>query len=559
MLYIQAFTLIGFFSLIKNSHLLRQVYINLNTYIIDTSDTASILLAVILVMTGRSLSLRRRSAWVLAIWLQSFLIGISLLKTAHRILFHHHTEHFVVHAFGFTHMIGEFLILFALIAFRKEFKTLAGRHTYFRAFLISLRTLVLVLFVGLSFVYFNRNAFVVEPNLTESIRLTIKGFLGISDSIKYTSDRSQLRLEFLLGSLGLLFLFTTIWQLLKPVQVIVQLAKEDEIKLRGLLQNSVDSDSLGYFALRDNKKVIWSRNSKAAITYSVTNGVIITTGDPIGDRESWPDAIREFLKLAELHAWIPCIYGCSEYAGSIWVNETGFSALEIGDEAIIDVDSFTLEGSAMKNVRQMVAKVKRAGVVTYTKRIFELSESECKNFSQLANQWRRGGDERGFSMALGRVCDKRDSDLVFTWSEKDGQPIALLQFVPWGKEGLSLDIMRRASSAEGGINEEMISATIEYAKQNSIKAISLNFATFRSIFERGSKLGAGPITRFNYRILKFISRFAQMESLYRFNAKFRPIWEPRFVIYPGARNLLRITTAILTIESFWPPKKVFKK
>ena len=292
--------------------------------------------------------------------------------------------------------------------------------------------------------------------------------------------------------------------------------------------------------------------SKAAIAYSVINGVMITTGDPVGDRESWPDAMALFITEAELHAWIPCIYGCSQDAGEIWVKETGFSALEIGDEAIVEVEDFTLEGSAMKNVRQMVARVRRVGITSYVKRSGDLTATERENFSKLANDWRRGGPERGFSMALGRFCDERDPNLVISWSEQNGTPIALLQFVPWGPNGLSLDIMRRSENSENGVNEELIVSTIEWAKRNNINRISLNFATFRSVFARGSQLGAGPITKLNYRALKFLSRFAQMESLYRFNMKFRPIWEPRFVVYPGASNLLRVTIAILNIESLLP-------
>jgi lysyl-tRNA synthetase class 2 len=160
--------------------------------------------------------------------------------------------------------------------------------------------------------------------------------------------------------------------------------------------------------------------------------------------------------------------------------------------------------------------------------------------------------ERGFSMALGRFCDLRDPDCIITWAECNGEILALLQFVPWNKNGLSLDLMRRSPDAETGVNELMICATLEYARTHEVEQISLNFASFRSIFEKGKKLGAGPITRINHRILIFLSRFFQMESLYRFNAKFRPTWEPRYVVFPGISHLGRVGIAILTIESFIP-------
>ena len=84
--------------------------------------------------------------------------------------------------------------------------------------------------------------------------------------------------------------------------------------------------------------------------------------------------------------------------------------------------------------------------------------------------------------------------------------------------------------------------------------MSLNFAVFRSALERGERLGAGPILKAWRGLLVFLSRWFQIDSLYRFNAKFRPIWEPRFVCYPNGRDLPRIAIAMLEAEAFivWP-------
>ena len=553
LLYLQALSLFGFFTLHHGPHFFTRIENDFHSAITSTSEAASILISGTLFMTARSLRLRRRQAWVLAISLQSFLILVFFFRIIHFNYIHRSgLLHFRLNGRGIVSLISEFVILFLLIFWRSTFKTIAGPQTFSRVGRMTIRTVGYSLLLGFIFVYFDHHIFITAPNVLEALRITFKGFFGISDSYNYASLRTRERTEIFLGGLGLVSIVTICWQFFKPFERKINLDPIDEQMIRNLLDNESDVDSLSYFALRDNKTIIWSRNKKAAIAYSVINGVMITTGDPVGDRESWPDAMERFIKEADIHAWIPCIYGCSQNAGEIWVKETGFSALEIGDEAVVEVGDFSLEGSAMKNVRQMIARVRRVGITSYTKRSSELTVHERTKFAKLANEWRRGGSERGFSMALGRFCDERDPNLIISWSELNGEPIALLQFVPWGSNGLSLDIMRRSENSENGVNEELIVSTIEWAKQNKVNKISLNFATFRSIFARGSQLGAGPITKLNYRALKFLSRFAQMESLYRFNAKFRPIWEPRFVVYPGASNLLRVTIAILNIESFLP-------
>jgi len=82
--------------------------------------------------------------------------------------------------------------------------------------------------------------------------------------------------------------------------------------------------------------------------------------------------------------------------------------------------------------------------------------------------------------------------------------------------------------------------------------VSLNFAVFRSVFARGERLGAGPVLRLWRGVLLQASRFWQIESLYRANAKYQPAWQPRFLCFPSARDLPRIAVAALRAEAFLP-------
>jgi lysyl-tRNA synthetase class 2 len=232
----------------------------------------------------------------------------------------------------------------------------------------------------------------------------------------------------------------------------------------------------------------------------------------------------------------------------------GLTALEIGDEAIVEVDQFQLDGRPMRNVRQAVARVERAGYTCSVRRTGEIPASEDHSLRRQAEAWRGSETERGFSMALGRLGDPRDADCVAVLATQDGVLRAFLHFVPWGNDGLSLDLMRRDRAADNGVNELLIVRAIEAAPSLGVRRLSLNFAVFRSTFERGERLGAGPLLRGWRGVLVFASRWFQIESLYRFNAKFRPVWEPRFVCYPTARDLPRVAVAALEAEAFlvWP-------
>jgi lysyl-tRNA synthetase class 2 len=260
--------------------------------------------------------------------------------------------------------------------------------------------------------------------------------------------------------------------------------------------------------------------------------------------------MHSFIELSQLNGWTPAVVGCSEEAGEIWVRETNMIALEIGDEAIVHVDEYDLENPRYRNVRQSVRRIVKQGYETQICRSSELTPELRSELTRDSIKWREGANEEGFMMGLGRVADVGEPDLLIVTASKDDQIRGILQYVPWGEGALSLDLMRRAPHADSGINELMIDATINFARENNIDRVSLNFAAFRSAFERGSQLGAGPVIRSWRGILLFLSRWLQMESLYRFNSKFRPEWVPRYAIFRKSSDLPKLGLATLRAEAF---------
>ncbi|WP_037669032.1 phosphatidylglycerol lysyltransferase domain-containing protein [Streptomyces griseus] len=328
------------------------------------------------------------------------------------------------------------------------------------------------------------------------------------------------------------------------------LTRDDEERLRELLERHGERDSLGYFALRREKSVVWSPTGKAAVAYRVVGGVSLASGDPLGDPEAWPGAIEPWLAEARAHGWIPAVMGASEEAGTVYARH-GLGALELGDEAVVEVADFTLDGRAMRTVRQAYNRVRRAGYTVRVRRHENIRADEMARLVRRADGWRDGATERGFSMALGRLGDPGDGRCVMLeCADAQGEVKALLSFVPWGPKGLSLDLMRRDRDSENGLMEFMVIELLRRAGEIGVTQVSLNFAMFRSVFERGARLGAGPVLRLWRSLLSFFSRWWQIESLYRANAKYRPIWEPRFLLFEKSADLPRIGLASARAEGF---------
>jgi lysyl-tRNA synthetase class 2 len=419
---------------------------------------------------------------------------------------------------------------------------------------------IFVLMAGVSFAAGLALTADESPSSTWSQRLssTFFGLFGFTPDLPFRDPGLSSANQVALTTMGVVTVAVTLLALLAPARKRARLEPGDEQRLRGLLAVHGARDSLGYFALRRDKSVLFSATGKAAIAYRVVGGVSLASGDPIGDPEAWPAAIRCWLEEAGEFAWVPGVIGCSEEGATAFVR-AGLDSLEVGDEAVLDLCEFTLEGRAHRGLRQAVGRVRRAGYTTSVSRQRDLSSDELAELRRAVDRFRNGDVERGFSMALGRIGDPADGDLVVASARDcEGEVAAVLVFVPWGEDGLSLDLMRRSGSSENGTVELLVVAVSEAARELGVVRLSLNFAVFRSAFDRGSRVGAGPALRLWRQVLLLASRWWQIESLYRANAKYSPGWVPRFVCFRRASELPRVTLAALEAEAFVVRPRLFR-
>ncbi|WP_432513222.1 phosphatidylglycerol lysyltransferase domain-containing protein [Kineococcus sp. SYSU DK001] len=356
-----------------------------------------------------------------------------------------------------------------------------------------------------------------------------------------------------LNSAGTVLVLLVTCSLFRPAADPAALGADEE-RLRHLLATEGEGDALGYFSLRRDKTAVFAPNGRAAVVHRVVGGVSVAGGDPVGNVTSWPAAVEAWRDQLAAHAWVPAVVGASE-AGAAVHHAAGLQVLEVGDEAVLDVDAFSLQGRALRGVRQAVNRARRAGVEVSVRRQVDVPAGELEELASAAVAWREGR-ERGFSMALGRLGDSADPDLLVAAARGgDGALLAVLTFVPWGVHGVSLDLMRRDRQAPNGTVELVVTEVVEHARRDALQRVSLNFAVFRSVFDRGSRLGAGPVLRLWHRVLVVFSRTWQLEQLYRSNAKYRPRWVPRFVCFHRTSDLPRIGLAVARVEQFLPSRR----
>jgi len=354
----------------------------------------------------------------------------------------------------------------------------------------------------------------------------------------------------LLGGITLLLVLAC---LLAPAPAPLPGTDAERDQVRRLVQHP-DSDTLAPFALRHDKSYVFSPDGRAAIGYRVFLGTAIVGGDPIGAADAREAAIVEFLALCRRRGWRPAVLGARAALLPVWRAHGIRRGLSIGDEVMLDVAGFSLAGRSIRNVRQAARRTEKAGITTRVLRETALDEESADQLLAIHQRWLKGHSEHGFAMNLDAITSASHPEaLLIVAYDAAGKAVGFQRYHPVGADrpagtptALSLDVMPRDPSGPNGVNERLIVDLIAYARERGIEEISLNFAAFRPIMDAGTR--RTPLERLGYRAIHLLDPWIMLESLYRFNAKFQPGWQPRAVLFRSWGEVGWFAAAALAME-----------
>jgi lysyl-tRNA synthetase class 2 len=312
-------------------------------------------------------------------------------------------------------------------------------------------------------------------------------------------------------------------------------------------------DTLSFFKLRTDHLYFFSRDERAFLAYQIEGGVLLLSGDPVGPDDALPGLMREICAFAEVRGLKVGAVGASEDFAAL-ATDAGLKSFYIGDEALVDTDSFSLEGRAIRKLRQSVSRLEKAGYVTELAGVGSLDRKKLNELERISERWLAGDSERGFSMAMDSLRGEHLAGSVAVIArDSSGSARAFVHFVPaYGRSAMSLSIMRRDRDTPNGLMEFLVVRAITLLRERGVRELSLNFAAF-------ARLLHSPTSRRDRllgRLITVGNRYFQTESLYRFNSKFIPRWEQRYLLYEGPLGLPRAGLAAMWAEGQLPKPRL---
>jgi phosphatidylglycerol lysyltransferase len=344
--------------------------------------------------------------------------------------------------------------------------------------------------------------------------------------------------------IGLGTLSFAILMLIRPVLVRQPATAAERTHSAAIVQKN-GRTSLARATLFDDKSYFFGPD-ETVIAYAVHGQGAIVLGDPIGPPDQAAEAILRFRDFCARNDWTPAFVSTlPDYL--ISYQAAGFETVCLGYEAIVILEGFTLEGSKNKDLRNAVSRMDRAGYRAEV-HLPPLDEPLMRSLHDISDAWltlRKGG-EMHFSDGWFEDDYIRNSPVIVIHAA-DGRPVAFANLVPeYQKNELTIDLMRHYPLVEHGTMEFLFVRMLQWAKEKGYGSFSLGLSAIVGV---GEKPDDPRVEQALHTVSEYISRFFNFKGLHHFKEKFRPQWEPRYLIYPGPGSLPLVLTTLLQVHS----------
>ncbi len=348
-----------------------------------------------------------------------------------------------------------------------------------------------------------------------------------------------------LGSLqiaGWLARFYLLVLLLRPVILRGREEAPGE-KIRQIFQ-SYSRYSLSAFAVQGDKHHLLVATDRGLIAYATKGTVALACGDPIVPEELFEESVRDYVSHCRRNGWTPCIYEAAEARLPLY-RGMDFHTLKIAEEALLDLGEFSLAGTKKSNLRAMVNKVAKTGMV--------VRRYDCRNqpnpeideqLEKISEEWleEKHLGEMGFT--LGRFSLEVLNGIPVFVAAINEKVEAFCSWLPYrGGQAAVLDLMRKRKEAPAGTMDMLLAQSLFDLKAAGLIEASLGNAPLANTGEPHGKLERGVALL--YEKMNFLYGY---KNLFQFKKKFVPRWEGRFLVYPKGTDIPRIAYALTGIH-----------
>jgi phosphatidylglycerol lysyltransferase len=345
--------------------------------------------------------------------------------------------------------------------------------------------------------------------------------------------------------IGAVTLSYGLWMVLRPVLLRSEATSGDRARAQAIVKK-YGCSSLARFTLLDDKAYYFSPTGRSVIAYVAKGRGAIALGDPIGPLEDRREAIVGFQQFCLRNDWSAAFYQTLPNDIEIY-QSLGLQELQIGEEAIVDLRTFTLEGKAGKNMRSAVNKATKTGhQIDFCPP--PIADSLLKELRSVSDEWLQmmQGSEKKFSLGWFNDPYLRDCEIAVVRNAA-GKVTAFANIITeYNLNEITIDLMRHRRDMEHGIMDFLFVSLFQRFKEQGYDGFNLGLSALSGTGTLPRSPRLEKAVRYLY---KHLDQFYNFQGLHAYKEKFHPRWEPRYLIYPDLISLPDVIVALVRADS----------
>ncbi|MGX7127190.1 bifunctional lysylphosphatidylglycerol flippase/synthetase MprF [Enterococcus wangshanyuanii] len=326
----------------------------------------------------------------------------------------------------------------------------------------------------------------------------------------------------------------------------IGLPLDDERALSLLMTYGGNTDSQLIF-LGDKDMYIYQNKAQedtVLIQFKTINNKCIVMGDPSGNKEDFSDAIEQFITEADSWGYLPVFYEVSEES-VMFLHEFGYDFIKMGEEAHVDLPSFTLSGKKMKSARAVMNRFTKE---SYSFEVLAppFSKELVSELKQVSDEWLGSRKEKGFSLGFFNE-DYLSRSQIAVAKNQSGKIIAFANIMPtYTKEEGTIDLMRYSKEAPSGVMDYLFISLFQHMQEEGLAYFNLGMAPLSNV---GTSRKSFIQERVAYLVYEFGSRFYSFQGLRDYKEKYATAWIPRYTLYSRESFIAYVMIALLIIDN----------
>ncbi len=483
-----------------------------------------------LLLVATNLLRRKRMAWLLTVALLIVSIPTNLLK-----------------ALDWEESLLAFVLLVQLIILRDVFTAESDQPSIAQGVKVLIGALLFTVAYGTTgFFLADMRHYRVNFSLPEALLQTLAMFFtednaGLVPRTRF--GRFFANSIYLVGTLTLTY---AVFMILRPVLVRGEPATPEERQKALKIVEQYGRSSLARLTLLKDKAYYFSPSGGSVIAYVPKGRGAIALGDPIGPPEERKEVIFGFQQFCQRNDWYPAFYQTLPDDLDLY-RSLGFRVLKIGEEAIVDLKVFTLQGKPGKDLRAALNRMKKLG---HEFKFYEppISDQLLRELKVVSDEWLQltHGSEKQFSLGWFHDEYLRECQIAFVQNAA-GQISAFVNIIPeYQLNEITIDMMRRRIEVEQGTMDFLFTMLLQHFKEQGYDTFNLGLSALSGVGEKPKSPGLEKALHYLY---KHLNQFYNLKGLHAFKEKFKPNWEPRYFIYPRKAALPDVIVALIRADS----------